>query len=186
MPNEKVKEKLIQATVKLLNQSSNPGKITARQIASEADVNLAMINYYFKSKDELVNRAVSKIIEERADTLKDIMCKDIPAKQKLMEFLITMADIVIEYADITRPSIPYLLLEAEISTPYYILPVIRECYDNKKSETECRIVAYQLISSLQLFLYRSADFYKYTGIDVKDKKQRDQSLHSIADILIGG
>lgn len=184
MPNDNVKEQLMKATIKLLTESKSPGRITVRQIASEAEVNLAMINYYFHSKDELIYAAVSKIIEERNNTLKDITVKNIPPKQKLMEYLITMSDIVFEYSDITKPSIPYLLLEGDIEVPYYILPLIKECYNNKKTETECRLAAYQLISTLQLAFYRSDHFLKYSGIDIMNQNQRNQSLQTMVDLLI--
>lgn len=184
MQIENVKELLIQATMKLLKESENPVKITARQIAREADANLAMINYYFSSKDALVNTAVSKLMADRADELKEIINSDIPPKQRLKEFLVTMSDITSDYSDITKPTIPYLLLEGEIELPYYILPMIKECCGDKRSEAECRIIAYQLISFTQLIFYRSDDFLKYTGIDINDKKQRDTMFQGILDIFI--
>lgn len=184
MQNDNVKDQLIQATMKVLAESKNPGKITARQIANEADANLAMINYYFNSKDALVNTAVNKLMTDKADQLKKIRDSDIPAKQKLKKFLITMSDITIDYSELTKPTIPYLLLEGEIELPYHILPMIKECCGDKKSETECRIIAYQLISFSQLVFYRSSDFLKYTGIDIRDKKQKDTLFQTILDIFI--
>lgn len=185
MNSDTVKEQLIQATMKLLIESKNPSKITARQIANEADANLAMINYYFSSKDALLNTAVSKLMADRANELKEIRDRNIPARQKLREFLITMADITIDYSELSKPTIPYLLLEGEIELPYYILPMLKECCSGRRSETECRIIAYQLISFSQLVFYRSGDFLKYTGVDVNDKKQRDMLFQTILDILIG-
>ncbi len=184
MENENVKDQLILATMKLLGESKNPGRITARQIANEADVNLAMINYYFSSKDALVNTAVNKLMADRANDLKEIRDSNIPVKQKLKEFLITMSDIANDYSELSRPTVPYLLLEGDIELPYYILPMIKECCGDKRSETECRIIAYQLISFSQLVFYRSGDFLKYTGVDVNDKKQRDTLLQTILDIYI--
>lgn len=181
MQNENVKEQLMQAAIKLLTNSKDPCKITARQIAAEASANLAMINYYYSSKDGLINEAVNSIIETRAGSLKDISAKNIPGKQKLYEFLVTMSDILLEYADIARASIPYLLLEGDIVLPYYILPLIKECYHNKRSEEECRLLAYQLISFLQLVFYRMNDFMKFSGIDIEHKQQRDQMLQSYID-----
>ncbi len=185
MHSDTVKNQLIQATMKLLTESKNPSRITARQIANEAGANLAMINYYFSSKDALLNTAVSKIMANRAHELKEIRDKNMPAKQKLREFLITMADITIDYSELSKPTVPYLLLEGEIELPYYILPMLKECCGDKRSETECRIIAYQLISFSQLVFYRSDDFLKYTGIDVNDKKQRDTLFQTILDILVG-
>lgn len=184
MSAENVKEQLIVATMDLLNESKNPGKITARQIAEKAGVNLAMINYYFSTKDALVNTGVNRIMAERASELKEIRDSQIPAKQKLKDFLTAMSDITIEYSELTKPTIPYLLLEGEIELPYYILPMIKECWGDNLSETKCRIIAYQLISFSQLVFYRNEDFHKYTGIDIIDKKQRDEMFQNMLEVLM--
>lgn len=184
MQSDNAKDHLIQATMKLLSESKNPNKVTARQIANEADANLSMINYYFSSKDALVNIAVNKLMADRANELKEIRDSHIPARQKLMEFLTTMSDITIDFSELTKPTIPYLLLEGEIELPYDILPMVKECCGDKRSETECRIISYQLVSFSQLVFYRSGDFLKLTGIDISDKKQRDTMFQTILDIFI--
>jgi AcrR family transcriptional regulator len=181
--NESVKEQLIQATVKLLLETNDASKITARQIASESKANLGMINYYFTSKDALVHTAVNRLIEERGIQLKEIMNGDTPSKQKLIDFLIKLSDITIEYSQFTKATIPYTLLKREIEEPYYILPMIKDCFGDRKSETECRIIAYQLTSFSQVVFYRSTDFKKYTGIDIMDKVQRDALFHSLINIF---
>lgn len=184
MQTDTVKEQLITATMKLLSASKSPSKITARQIAKEANANLAMINYYFKSKDALVNEAVGRLMSQRANTLQEIRNSSLSPKEKLKNFLITMSDITIDYAELTKPTIPYLLLEGEIEVPYYILPMIKECCGDKRSETDCRIIAYQLISFSQLAFYRTEDFLKYTGIDISNKDQRDTMFQHMLDVFM--
>jgi AcrR family transcriptional regulator len=49
--------KILDTTVKLLF-TTPPGELTTRMIAAEAKVNIAAINYHFRSKEELVNRAM--------------------------------------------------------------------------------------------------------------------------------
>lgn len=54
---EKVREKMIAATVKILQQEGFK-KATVRSIAKEADVNIASVRYYFGSKEELIGCAL--------------------------------------------------------------------------------------------------------------------------------
>jgi AcrR family transcriptional regulator len=183
MSNDNVREQLIKVTIRLLTESRSPGKITARQIAAEAKVNLALINYYFHSKNELLNIAVSIILENKAEKLMEIYSMDIPAKQKLIKFLTTIVEIIMEYTDILKPHISYILLEGDMSTSLQILPIIKEHYTDK-SEAECRIIAYQLISFLQLIFYRSTEFFKYSGIDIMNREERDKLLQLIIDNTI--
>lgn len=184
METDRVKEQLIQATIRLLKQSDDASKITARKISAEAGANLAMINYYFTSKDALISIAVDKMIANRAIELEKIKDKDIPAKQKLTEFLLKMSDITVEYAQYTKATIPYVLLEREMEEPYHLLPMVKECCGNKRTEIECRIIASQLTIFSQIVFFRSDDFRKYLGFDIMKEEERRMLLTSMIDILI--
>jgi len=184
MPIYNVKDRLLYATTKLLTESSDASKITARQIAAKADANLAMINYYFASKDALVSAAVDKMITYRAFELEIIKEKNISAKQRLIEFLQKMADIAVEYSPCIKTTVPYTLLKKEIAEPYHILPMVKECLGDNYSETEHRIIAYQLTTFIQITFFRSDDFKKYSGLDIMDKEERYTLLRTMVNFLI--
>lgn len=184
--SDNVKEQLIEATIKLLNNGENTNKITARKIVAEANVNLSMINYYFNSKDALINCAVGKILEEKAEELMEIRKKDLPAEDMLREFLVKISDNLIKYADIVKPSIPYILLQGNFEQTYQILPLVKKCLSDQKSELECRVIAYQLVSFMQLVFYRSEEFMKYSGVDIYDENQRNQMIIMQLKLLLPG
>lgn len=184
MQPDSVKDQLLNATIKLLTESDDASKITARQIAAEAGANLAMINYYFTSKDALISAAVDKTIADRAVELEAIKGKAIPAKQRLIEFLLKMADITVEYSKYTKATVPYALLEKEIDEPYHILPMVKECMGESHSELECRLIAYQLTSFSQIVFFRSDDFRKYSGLDVMNADERKGLFHTMVDLYI--
>ncbi|GAB2026983.1 TetR/AcrR family transcriptional regulator [Lactovum odontotermitis] len=186
MENDNTKEQLIQATMRLLSENKDASRLTARKIAAAAEVNLAMINYYFGSKDALVSDAVGRLMAEQADRLREIRDSEVPARDKLLEFLVTMSDLTLDFRELTRPTVPYLLLEAELDLPYFILPMVKLCFDDKKTEAESRMIAFQIITFSQLVFYRSDDYQKLTGIDIEDKKQRDAMYQSLLDIYFGG
>ncbi|WP_438435449.1 TetR/AcrR family transcriptional regulator [Gorillibacterium sp. sgz500922] len=174
MSADSTKDQLLKATIRLLADGGDYHRITARQIAEEAGANLAMINYYYSSKDALMSLAVDRIIAAKAKELGHSIPQEAPPQEKLRSFLIQLSDMAVAYAELTRPTIPYLLLHKEIETPYHILPYIRACCGSTRNETECRIIAYQLASFFKLVFYRSEDFFKYANVDVEDKKQRDE------------
>ncbi len=182
MDEYKVKDKILSAAVEILKQTRDASKITARQIAAKAQVNLAMINYYFDSKDALISLAVSSVIKENADTMRSAEKKSGSPKENLRDFLVNLSDITVQFAGLTRPSIPYILLEGELEHPYYILPFIREYFGDSKSELECRMIAYQLVTSFQLIFYRSDDMFKYLGVDILNKEERDKLLDAALDL----
>lgn len=169
---ESSKRHLIDAAKTLLQRDS--GIPTSRDICDTASANLAAINYYFKSKDQLLKTAVDEILEEEYQTLK--INPSLPSKEKLRYVLYHMSEVVMRYRKLTAVSMPFLLLEDEIQVPLTILPYVQEL-SPKASQSECRIVAYELISFLQLVLYRADDFKRYSGTDVTDSKQ----MHAVID-----
>lgn len=183
MHSDNVKEQLLTATIKLITEKHTVDKITARQIAAEANANLAMINYYFASKDALISAAVDKMIANRAVELEEIKMKKIPAKQRLIEFLTKMADITVEYSQYTKATIPYTMLEKDIEEPYHILPMVKECLRESHSETECRIISYQLTTFLQITFFRADDFKKYSGLDIMSVEDRNTLFNTMVDII---
>jgi len=174
-----VKENLLKATVALLQSEKAPESITARDIATAADVNLAMINYYFKSKDELIYLAVGELMREEANAWLSIKGKNMPAFQRLREMLITLCDITIKYSQFTSLTVEYEIIKADITVPQYILPLIREICGGERSEISMRITAYEIISLLQLLFLRAKDFWSYAGVDVLEHDGRVQIIDTL-------
>lgn len=166
MKEENQKVALLKATIELLEESKQPEKVTSRQIAAMAGVNLAMINYYFGSKNELISQAVSKILDISASVFQSHGNSSESSKEQLRHIFREICHVVVKFKRYTKICVPHLLLEDEITLPQYILPEIRDHFGVKKNETECRIIAYELVSFLQLAFYRSDAFLRYTGIDL--------------------
>lgn len=171
MSEIKTSDKLLHATIDLLKTSPDITKLTAREIVAHAGVNLAMINYCFGSKDQLISMAVSSIISEDFKQLFAASPKNASPKERLAELLYNISETVLKYKDISRLSMPYLLLEADIEVPLLILPLVTACFNGTKEESECRLIAYELVSFLQLVFYQSEHFKQYSGIDSEDPSQ---------------
>lgn len=185
MKNENTKEKLILATIILLTTSQDPTQITARQIVAEAKTNLAMINYCFKSKESLMNIAIGRIISSSANGFKVVSDEGITLKEQLKRMLYNLCEITVSYSQFTKISITHILLQDEITLPLDILPIIKEYFNAKKSETECRIIAYQMISFMQLIFLRSEEFMKYSGINIFNAEQRNNLIDIQVNLFLG-
>jgi AcrR family transcriptional regulator len=184
LKNTNSKEQLILAAIKLLSESDEPSTITARQIAAEAGTNLAMINYYFKSKDELLNVAIGKILESSAEDFRN-PAANIPPKEQLRHMLCSLSETVVKYSRFTKICIPYILLQDEIKTPVYILPLIKAHFGAKKSELECRIIAYEIVSFMQLAFLRADALSQYAGLDITDEKVCSQLVDMQLNLFLG-
>jgi len=166
---ENQKQALIDAAKALMEESAQPEKITSRQIAARAGVNAAMINYYYGSKDALLSQAVGEILSISAGLFTSPPNPSDPPKARLRKVLGEVCQLVLKYRQYTKILVPRLLLEEEINLPQYVLPEIREHFGALKSEIDCRIIAYEMISFLQIAFYRSEAFLRYSGINLTDE-----------------
>ena len=185
MTNLDTRKKLIETTKRLLTDSTPLEALTARHISTAAGTNLAMINYCFKSKDELLKIAVDEIVAKEFNQHAHVDTPDMSAKEQLRELLLHVSHATIKYRDITKLSIPYLMMNEEISLPLDILPFIKTHFGSKKSDTECRVIAFQMVYTMQLIFYRADDFRKYSGIDVTKPLQLQDFLNSQLDLFLG-
>ena len=185
MDNTETKNKLLETTKELLLTEQYPEKITARKIASAAGVNLAMINYCFSSKDELLKSAVDEIINAEFESISSQDLSKFTPEQALKKVLHYISQVTLKYEKLTRLSIPYVLLNAPIEIPYSLLPYIRNVVHGKKDEQFCKVAAYQLVSMMQLVFYRSDDFCKYSGINIHDNNELDNFIDNQVDLILG-
>jgi TetR/AcrR family transcriptional regulator, regulator of cefoperazone and chloramphenicol sensitivity len=169
MSEENQKQALMDAAKALMEQSEKPEKITSRQIAAQAGVNAAMINYYYGSKDALLSQAVGEILGVAAELFQSPPNPSEPPKARLRQILREICQLVLKYRQYTKILVPRLLLEEEINLPQYVLPEIREHFGAIKNEIDCRIIAYEMVSFMQLAFYRSEAFLRYTGINLSEE-----------------
>jgi len=170
MSEENQKQALLDAAKALMEEAEKPEKITSRQIAARAGVNAAMINYYFGSKETLLSQAVGEILEVASGLFQSPPNPADPPKERMRQILGEICQLVLKYRQYTKILVPHLLMEDEISLPQYVLPEIREHFGAHKSEVDCRIIAYEMISFLQLAFYRSDAFMRYTGINLSEER----------------
>lgn len=90
------KDKIIDSTLKLIAKN-NTMDITVREIAHEAKVNVAAINYYFSSKEQLFLEVNTLFMENFNDAM-SILDKEYDSSEKqLVDWLFKIIDYAIYY-----------------------------------------------------------------------------------------
>ena len=184
MQSEDTKKRLIDATKELLFSTQEPGKITARQIAAKAEVNLAMINYCFQSKEKLLKIAIDEIVA--AEFQKTAVEEDsaLSPKERLKRLLCRVSEVTLQFERITRLSIPYQLLEAPIELPMAILPYVKEHFSGSRPDSYCKMAAYELVTVLQTVLYRKKDFAAFSGIPLTTNADLSAFIDSQVELFL--
>ncbi|MFA6804258.1 MAG: TetR/AcrR family transcriptional regulator [Candidatus Methanomethylophilaceae archaeon] len=187
MKTKDTKGLLIDTTMALLRDAEDVNDVTVRDIIGAAGVNLSTINYHFGSKEELMKVVLLKLIEEKAkgllSTYDDVSSTADP-KMVLLDYLINMSDVVFAARKYTRAIIPSVMLNDSMTTPEYIVPMISECFEGKRTIQECRLIAFEIILFLQMSFYRMDDFYSYTGLDLNEKDVRSKVISDQLDMFI--
>ncbi len=101
-------------------------KVTTRKIAQEAGTNLASINYYFRSKEELVNEALSMTIKH------------------MMEDVFSAIENPAQTFEQTLQSVFFYLLDGSIrfpgiSTAHLYLAVLEKKYDSISAQAMIQV-----------------------------------------------
>lgn len=178
------KEKIIKATIDILNEVSEPDKITIRQIAERANVGIGLINYHFQTKENLLYTAVSDTMSQMAVQLQNINDgENIAPVERLRSMLKELVEFAIRYEKLSLILASYDLQQGNMQTPLYLMPVLREMFGDKKDEVEIRIIALEIIATCQVVFLRSQVFKMYTGMDIKNKSQRDKFIDTLVNNL---
>ncbi len=176
---EKVKEKIIESAIALLQEKRDVEKVSMREIARRADVAVSMINYHFQTKDNLVRLAVQRLIGSvigKADT-------SLPMKSYLknaMRFVsaqpgISRVSILTDYTSGKLDDNSSRVTES-------VYRILKETIGAKHSDLELRLMAHTQVAAVQVLFLRSELFRKETGMDFYDDDQRDTLMDMIIDI----
>lgn len=83
---EKSEDKIREAAKRVFLKKGFDGT-TSRDIAKEADMNIALTNYYFRSKEKLFLEIFKGVLEEYFQNMLTILNKDIDIKTKISEII---------------------------------------------------------------------------------------------------
>ncbi|WP_445506282.1 TetR/AcrR family transcriptional regulator [Niallia sp. 03190] len=95
------KENILYATIELI-KAEGLEKVTLRKIAAAGDVNLALINYYFGSKDKLVNEAIKVMLASFREAFCILDDQSKAPKERLKTFLVQYTNSVKKYPELMK------------------------------------------------------------------------------------
>lgn len=176
------KEKLITAAEELIDECANGSEVTSRAIAQRAGVQLAMINYCFGSRGALLYEVFSRNKQKYFELpeIAEMIRSEMSPKEKLRKLHYIAAEFLIKEYKFTRTVMEYVLLQRDLSQEQSSLPFVKAHFAERKTEQECKAIAYELSSMLQLIIYRIDDYQELTGMNLRDVEQ----LHKLIDMRI--
>jgi len=180
------KEKLLDATFALMEEADDPLNVTSRQIAERAGTKPSMINYCFGSRENLIYQTFRK---QYLDFLKEkpiaeLIASDISPKELLKKLHFIVAKCLVENPKFTKAISPFVLFERDLSKESFSFPYVKKHYAGRKTDRECRLIAYELSSMMQLMICRKDDLKRDFGINLDNDKELKKYIDMRVDLLL--
>lgn len=173
------REKIIQAATALMEKNGgNPEKVTVREISRDAGVGIGLINYYFGSKEQLIEVCVERIIHNMVEKFGKIQetCRELSPFARLeycgditMEFLFSHSALsrISVLTDMTSPK------ESDNTHRTFsaFLPLVAACkpeWDESRVKRKTLI----LITTMQQTFLRHEVISQMLGIDLHNREVR--------------
>ncbi len=182
--SEDTKNKILLATVELLEATDNPNSVTVRKIAEKVGVGVGLINYYFSSRDNLLYCAASLQMQESANELVRLANNGGDSEETLRKMLKTLSDFAIKNQMNNKIYAEYELLKGNFSACHYVLPLLRKIFNNRKTDRQLRLIALEIISVAQVFSLRQDILFEFAGYNLNDKSERDNLIDEIINSYI--
>lgn len=174
---EATKSALLKAAKELMTSCNDIDEVTSRAISSHAEVNLAMINYCFGSRETLlyeVFRELLKDAQSRQPELARLMSANMEAKERIIMLHFHMMRLMIANLNYSRAVTKYILLNRSLDNDMDVLPFVKEHFGGRKTDNECRMIAFELTSLHELAVLKYEELKNKCGIDLSDDDELKQ------------
>lgn len=180
------KNKLIEATITLMDNMEDPLMVTSREIANVAECKPAMINYCFGSRENLIYCVFQSLYEKylRSYNVEEIIKSGLSPKDVLKKLHFIVAKCLVENFKFTKAITGLVLFKRDLSKESFSFPYVMKHYNGKKSEKECKLIAYELSTMMQIIVYRKEDLKKDFEIDLENEEELKKYIDMRVDLLL--
>lgn len=186
MKSDLTKEKIIEETTKLIEESEDVSRITIRKIAGRADIGIGLINHYFGSKENLIEICVQNIINRVVYHQKiSLDGNNFDEKERLRRIAVYVMDFLMENPQIARISIlgdfenPHEMDNSE-GTMYGFA----RCISKEEVKPEDLKKTFLLVALIQNAFLKRERVKQLFDVDFEDKKQRDEYVNSLVNTIM--
>ena len=179
------RQSIIDTAKAILGDVDDVEKITVRQIAERAGVGIGLINYHFKSKNNLLSIAIGDVMASTIwNFTKTDLFADLEPIAKLKALLRELCTLLGSHEKLMRFVLSREILEGNMQTPLTLIPLLKEVFGNKKDDMQLRIIALQILYPIQVTGLNAEAFNMYSGVDIYNIEQRNGFVDMLIDNLI--
>jgi TetR/AcrR family transcriptional regulator, regulator of cefoperazone and chloramphenicol sensitivity len=186
MENEGIeaKERILNTVIKMLTEGMDVNKITIRTIAEHANVNSALINYYFQTKENLLIKAVEACMLKMSDMIYEKDTQNEPPADRVKRILKNISTFSLSNYALAEIAISVELKHGCFYTTQMIMYMLMRIYQKTKTDVEIKLMALQLIAPLQVILLNAKEYQRYLQEDIYDEKKRNELIDIMIDNIL--
>jgi AcrR family transcriptional regulator len=185
------REKIVFATIECIEEQGFQA-LTIRSIASKAGVNSAAINYYFSTKDKLVEEALHRTLEEFKKIPEETLQADsLDPQARLRAFFNALFDGLVRWPGIVRAHLQSPLFEENYGTRFvdtfnsFLTDLLRKLEEMplgpKAHNLRLRII--QSFSAVLIPGLMPGLFRYFSGLDFSDAEARRSYIDDLVTRL---
>jgi len=179
------KEEIFQAALELVTEGKTDQQITIREIASKAGVNLALVNYYYQSKENLLSMVVGTMMGDIIKQSNQYNPTNADAQTQLRSMLFSTADAAFKYRNICKIAISLELKSGCESSCKLVMPLLKEIL-TECDESDLNIIALQLMIPFHHIVLEPELYSRYLDTDFFDEKMRKQKIDQMINCALSG
>ena len=187
--DKEIKDKIMRATIELIKIHGDTSKITVRDIAAYAGVGIALINYHFQTKDNLINLCTLELIRYSVEQLAAMNQNTaMPPIDQLKSLGRGITAFMVMNPGVSRISITKDFISGEaadnsVQVVKMFFPIARRIFGNEESDQELHLLLHMLVSSIEAAFLRKKVLKEAFGIDIENTEQRDRLVDFCIDRL---
>ncbi len=183
------REKILVATINLIGREGIQS-LTTRKIAKEAGVNNAAVNYYFGTKEMLVDLALKQSLNEMSTLPEEILdLEEMEPPERLKAFFLAMLEGIYNYPGITKAHIYGPLYENDYNALFVkefkiflddLFSKIKTM-ETKYNDEELKIAIVQTISAIIIPALTPKLYQNFAKINFEDPEMRRSFISLLTD-----
>ena len=187
-----MREKLILATIELI-ETEPVDSITIRNIATKANMNSAAINYYFRTKENLLTEALKATLNHAFMDMVEILERtDLKAQELLQTFFEYLLVGGIMHQGVTRAHLYEPFVHVNYSGVFFgwfnsvleeLLKKLQTLFP-EQDEVDLKMSVTQILSTI-LFPIAFPNIYQHFGIDYTQPDIQKKHIHQLLQKYFG-
>jgi len=191
IPN--AKDRILNSTLYIIGKEGFQN-VTIRKIAAAADVNIASINYYFGSKEGVINEALKCLTSKFMSSFEILDNKKISSIDRLRNFLRSYSDASVQYPDVFKNFVNQLIYSEDMKFDYIkfiedegifkIKDIVSEV-TAIEDEEKLSMIGLQTFAGLIFPILFNNQTRKFSHLNYKDKNVRYKYIDTLIKSIQG-